>query len=56
MNQEKKPMNLTIQNCDDLWSALVVWEKHLDHKNNPCTSRAIKILIKKVRAHQKKFK
>lgn len=54
--KNKKPMNLSWQESEDLWAALASWEKHLDKKKNPITHKAIKRLIVRVRAHINKFK
>lgn len=50
----KLPMNLSIQECDDIWSALVVFRRHIGPKKNPETTKAINRLIVRVRAHIKK--
>ena len=39
------------EELNDLWSALSVWQKEIDQKKNPQTTRAIKRLIKKVRGY-----
>lgn len=51
----KLPLLLTDQECDDLWSALTVWQRHLNKKENPNTTKAIKQLIAKVKIHKGKF-
>lgn len=49
--KDSKPVMLSNEELQDLWSALTTWEKHLDHKRNPITSAAITKLIKKVRSN-----
>ena len=39
----------TVQELEDIWSALTVWEKVIDKKLNPKTTKDIQKLIKKVR-------
>lgn len=46
-----KPLKLTNDECQDIWSALSVWQRELDKKNNPITNKAITKLIKKIRKH-----
>ena len=53
---KKLSMKLSNQECEDLWSALVVWDRHLNHEVNPSTSKAIQRLIKRVRSHIGKLK
>lgn len=44
-----KDETFTHEELQDIWSALSVWDKHLDKKANPQTAKAIKKLILKVR-------
>lgn len=50
----RKPKNLISINNDeanDIWSAISVWQKHLDHNENPLTSKALEKLTSKIRKH-----
>jgi len=49
----KKKCEFNSEELNDLWSALTVWEREIDQKKNPITTRAIKRLIKKVRGYLK---
>ena len=45
----KNNRHFTNQELNDLWSALVVWQRTIDKKQNPQTYKDIEKLIKKVR-------
>lgn len=44
---------LSNDELQDIWSAITVWQKHLDKKENPRTNRALNKLVKKIRQHIK---
>lgn len=41
------------EELNDLWSALTVFQRELDQKQNPKTHRALKRLVKKIRSYLK---
>jgi hypothetical protein len=51
MKTPKKKCEFTNQELEDLWSALGVWQRNLDKKQNPQTDKDITKLIKKVRKY-----
>ena len=48
MKKAKVKCELTNQELEDLWSAMTVWLRHLDKKQNPQTEKDLNKLIKKV--------
>lgn len=53
---KKLNLALTSQETDDLISAVGIWERDIDKKENPNTAKELKTLLKKLWKHNKRYR